>query len=214
VALKPESVTFEQAASVAVAGSTALQGLRDQGKLRSGQRVLINGASGGVGTFAVQIARSFKAHVTGVCSTANLDLVRSLGAEEVIDYTRQDFTRMTARYDLILDNVSNHSAAACRRLLNSDGVCVIVGAPKGFGPMLRFLLTSVVAAMVLTRFGSRRLAAFIARIDEDDLKALAELMSSGSVTPVIDRRYALSEAREAMRYAEEGHARGKVVLTP
>jgi NADPH:quinone reductase-like Zn-dependent oxidoreductase len=205
-------VSFEQAAAVAVAGSTALQGLRDHGKLRAGRKVLINGASGGVGTFAVQIARSFNARVTAVCSGANLDLVRSLGADEAIDYARQDFTRMGARYDLILDNVGNHSAVACRRLLNPGGACVIVGAPKGFGPMTRFLLTSVVAAMVLTRFGSRRLAAFIARIDADDLKVLAEMMSSGRMTPVIDRRYALSDAREAMRYAEEGHARGKVVL--
>lgn len=213
LALKPDTVTFEQAASVTVAAVTALQGLRDKGKLQPGQRVLINGSSGGVGTFAVQIARSFGAHVTGVCSARNVEMVRSLGADQVIDYTREDFTRMSARYDLILDSVGNHSAATLRRLLTTNGICVIVGGPKGPWPMMRFLTTSVLGAVVLSRFVSQTLLSFIARVDPEVLDSLGALMKAGSVVPVVDRTYKLSEIRDAMRYAEEGHTRGKVVLT-
>ncbi len=212
LALKPENVTFEQAASVAVAGVTAPQALRDKAKLQARQKVLINGASGGVGTFAVQIAKSMGAHVTSVCSGRNVELARSLGADGIIDYTRDDVTRVSARYDLILDNVGNHSAATWRRLLTPRGVCVIIGGPKGFRPMVRFLMTSVLGAMVLSRVVSQTLLVFVARVDREALDSLGALMKAGSVLPVIDRVYKMSEARDAMRYAEEGHARGKVVL--
>ena len=213
LALKPDNITFEQAASAVVAGVTALQALRDKGKLLPDQKVLINGASGGVGTFAIQIARSMGAHVTGVCSGRNLELVRSLGADQVIDYTREDFTRMGARYDLILDGVGSHSAATLRRLLTSKGTCVMIGGPKGFRPMLRFLMTSVLGAIILSRMVSQTLLVFVARVDPEVLDSLGALMKAGRVVPVIDRVYALSEVRDAMRYAEEGHVRGKVVLT-
>jgi NADPH:quinone reductase-like Zn-dependent oxidoreductase len=210
---KPDNVTFEQAASVAVAGVTALQGLRDKGRIQPGHKVLINGGSGGVGTFAVQIARSFGAEVTGVCSTRNLELVRSLGADRVIDYTREDFTRGEKRYDLILDNVGNHSAAAYRACLTANGICVFVGGPKGFRPLARFLITSVLEGFVLSRVVAQSFLMFIARVNQEDLATLGELMKARKVVPVVDRRYKLSEAREAMGYAEEGHAQGKVVLT-
>lgn len=213
VAPKPENVTFEQAASVAVAGLTALQGLRDKGTLQPGQKVLINGASGGVGTFAVQIARSFDAHITGVCSTRNLEFVRALGADHVIDYTKENFIHSGRRYDLILDNVGNHSAASYRGVLTANGICVMAGAPKGFWPVVWFLITSGLGGLVLSRMVGKRFLMFIARVEQQDLAALGELMQAGKVVPVVDRRYKLSEAREAMRYAEEGHARGKVVLT-
>ncbi len=206
--MKPDNVTFEQAASVPVAAFTALQGLRDKGQIQPGQKVLINGAAGGVGTFAVQIAKSFGADVTGVCSTRNVDMVRSIGADRVIDYTREDFTKGTQRYDLILDCVSNHSLSACRRVLNPNGKFVIVGASK-----VRILLTRALKALVLSRFVSQNFVMFIARLRKEDLTIMRELMEDGKVTPVIDRRYRLSEASEAIRYLEEGHARGKVVIT-
>ncbi len=206
--LKPAKVTFEQAASVPVAAFTALQGLRDKGQIQAGQKVLINGAAGGVGTFAVQIAKSFGADVTGVCSTRNLDMVRSIGADRVIDYTREDFTKGAPRYDLILDCVSNHSLVACRRVLNPNGICVIVGAHK-----LRILLTRALGALVLSRFVSQNFVIFIARRSKEDLTIMRELMEAGKVTPVIDRCYTLSEVPAAIRYLEEGHARGKVVIT-
>lgn len=210
--LKPDNVTFEEAASAPVAGLTALQGLRDKGQLQPGQRVLINGAAGGVGTFAVQIAKSFGANVTGVCSTGNVDMVRSVGADRVVDYTQQDFTKGAERYDLILDCVGNHSFSAYRRILNPRGVLVGVGAPAD-APLLG-LLAGLIGALVLSQFVSQKLAVFIARVGQKDLTALGELMATGKVKPVIDRRYRLSEAPAAFRYMEAGHARGKVIVTP
>ena len=209
LALKPSNVTFEQAASVPVAGLTALQGLRDKGRVREGQTVLVNGAAGGVGTFAVQIAKSYGADVTGVCSTRNVELVRDIGADRVIDYTREDFTKGSPRYDLILDCVGNHPPSAQRLVLNPGGVCVIAGGKGG-----RAILTNILQAPVLSLFGGRRFVIFMARIRAEDLDAMRNLMEAGKVTPVIDRRYGLCEAAEALRYLEEGHARGKVVVIP
>lgn len=208
--MKPEKLTFEQAASVPVAGLTALQGLRDKGGIQPGKKVLINGAAGGVGTFAVQIARSLGAEVTGVTSTRNVDMVRSLGASRIIDYTHEDFSEGDQRYDLILDNVGNHSLPALRRVLNPGGVCVIAGAPKKFS---RFALTHMLAAPVLSRFVSQKFVFFMAKMNKEDLSAVCELMMAGKVTPVIDRCYQLNEAAEALRYLEQGHARAKVIIT-
>jgi len=210
LAMKPDSLTFEQAASVPVAALTALQGLRDKGKIQPGQKVLINGAAGGVGTFAVQIAKSFGAHVTGVCSTGNVEMVRSLGADRVFDYTREDFTESGQRFDLILDNVGNHSLSACKRVLNPKGVCVIAGAPK---EAAGFFLTRAIATPVLSRFGSQKFVMFIAKVNKEDLTALHNLAKARKVTPVIDRCFKLNEVSEAIRYLEAGHARGKVVIT-
>jgi NADPH:quinone reductase-like Zn-dependent oxidoreductase len=214
VALKPASVTFEQAASVPIAGITALQGLRDKGKVQPGQKILINGASGGVGTFAVQIAKSLGADVTGVCSTRNVDLVRSLGADQVIDYTKEDFTKSEQHYDAILDNVANHSLSECRRVLNPNGKYVLIGGggvneSRWLGPGL----THALKAMVLSRFVSQKMGMMLAELNQKDLAVLGDLMQSGKVKPVIDRKYKLSEIPEAIRYLEEGHARGKVVIT-
>lgn len=210
LAAKADSITFEQAASVPVAALTALQGLRDKGHIRPGQKVLINGAAGGVGTFAVQIAKSFGAEVTGVCSTRNVEMVRSFGADHVIDYTKEDFTKSGQSYDLILDNVGNHSLSECRRVLNPKGICVIAGAPK---KAAGFFLSRALGAPVLSWFVSQKFVMFIAKINRADLAAMNELITAGKVTPVIDRRYKLSEVPEALRYLEEGHARGKVVVT-
>ncbi len=208
--VKPANLTFEQAAAVPVAAITALQGLRDKGKLQPGQKVLINGASGGVGTFAVQIAKSFGADVTGVCSTRNVEMVRAIGADRVIDYTREDFTRSGQRYDLILDNVGNHSLLECRRALNPKGRYIMVGGPAGrwIDPLPRAL-----DALVLSRFVSQDMGMFLAELNKKDLTVLRDLMQAGKVTPVIDRRYTLSDVPAAIRYLEEGHARGKVVIT-
>ena len=208
--VKPDNVTFEQAASVPIAAFTALQGLRDKGKIQPGQKVLVNGAAGGVGTFAVQIAKSFGADVTGVCSTRNVDMVRSIGADRVIDYTREDFTKSTQRYDLIYDTVGNHSLSARRRVLNPKGICVMAGGPSGRWKMG---LAQGIKAMVWSRFGSRKLVGMLARSSQDDLIIMRDLMQAGRVTPVIDRRYGLNEVADAIRYLEEGHARGKVVIT-
>jgi len=208
LAVKPENVTFEQAASVPVAGLSALQGLRDKGHLQAGQKVLVNGAAGGVGTFAVQIAKAWGAEVTGVCSTKNVELVRSLGANRVIDYTQQDFTKDGERYDVILDCVGNRSLADCKRALNPGGVCVMVGAPKDLG---MFLIRAVTAPL-LAWFGSRKFTTFMAKARTEDLRVLGELMASGKVRPVIERSYELSEAAEAIRHSEQGHARGKVMI--
>jgi NADPH:quinone reductase-like Zn-dependent oxidoreductase len=208
--LKPKNVTFEQAAAVPVAALTALQSLRDKGRIQPGQKVLINGAAGGVGTFAVQIARSFGAHVTGVCSSRNVDMVRSIGADQVIDYTREDFTRSGRRYDLFLDCLGNHSLFACRRVLNPRGVYIVIGGPGGrwLGP-----LTRLFKALVLSWFVSQNLVPFITKANNKDLAILHELIEAGKVTPVIDKRYGLAEVSEAIRYLEQGHARGKVVIT-
>src|SRR6266852_4944792 len=208
--MKPNKVTFEQAASIPVAGLTALQGLRDKGKIQPGQKVLINGASGGVGTFAVQIAKSFGADVTGVCSTRNVDMVRSIGADQVIDYTQEDFTKSGQRYDLIFDLVANHSVLACRRVLNPKGIYIMAGALSG---RLIGFLAFPIKALVLSRFVSQKFVVFIARSSKEDLTIMGELIATGKVTPVIDKRYRLSEVPEAIRYLEEGHARGKVVIT-
>jgi NADPH:quinone reductase-like Zn-dependent oxidoreductase len=210
VVAKPANVTFEQAATVAVAGYTALQGLRDHGKIQRGHHVLVNGASGGVGTFAVQIAKSFGAHVTGVCSTGNLDLVRSLGADHVIDYTREDFTKQSDRYDIVLDCHATRPLLACGGILADTGSYIIVGAPGGglIGP-----LSLAVKAVALSPFVRRRLTMMTAKPNRDDLAFLAELLNTGAVTPVIDRGYRLDQVPDAIRYLEQGHARGKVVIT-
>jgi len=209
---KPANVTFDQAASAPVAALTALQGLRDKGRIRQGQKVLINGAAGGVGTFAVQMAKSFAANVTGVCSTTNLDMVRSIGADCVIDYTKEDFTRSGQRYDLVLDCVGNHSLSACRRVLNPKGILVMVGAPDE-SPVYR-LLARLLGALLLSRFVSQKMVFFIAKVNQEDLTILGELMATGRVTPVIDKHYRLSELPEAFRYAAEGHSRGKLIVIP
>lgn len=208
---KPVGLTLEQAATIPIAGCTALQALRDKGQMQPGQRVLINGAAGGVGTFAVQIAKAYGAHVTGVCSTRNVDLVRSLGADQVVDYTQEDFTQGGQRYDLIVDNVGNRALRHLRRALTPKGTLVLVGAKRDgwlLGPLrlpLRLLLVA--------RFVGQRLSFFIAKLLNTDLVILKELIEAGKVTPVIDRTYPLSETAEAIRYAEAGHARGKVVIT-
>jgi NADPH:quinone reductase-like Zn-dependent oxidoreductase len=213
VTLKPANITFEQAACVNIAGLTALQAVRDKGKVQPGQKVLINGASGGVGTFAVQIAKSFGADVTGVCSTRNLDMVRSLGADHVIDYTKEDFAKGAERYDVILDNVPNHSLSECRRILNPNGKYVMIGGGgpndnRWIGPFGRVIQTMVVAPFV-----SQKMGMMMAELKQSDLAILGDMMQSGKVKPVIDRTYKLSEVPAAIAYLEEGHARGKVVIT-
>jgi NADPH:quinone reductase-like Zn-dependent oxidoreductase len=213
VVLKPANLTFEQVASVPIAALTALQGLRDYGKIQPGQKVLINGASGGVGTFAVQLAKNFGADVTGVCSTRNVALVRSLGANRVVDYTKEDFTQGEQRYDLILDNVGNHSLSAISRVMNPKGTYVLVGGggindTQWTGPLVR-----VIKALLLSPFVSQDMGMMMAEINKKDLTILSDLMQAGKVTPVIDKRYKLSEVPEAIRYLEGGHARGKVVIT-
>lgn len=213
IALKPANMTFEQVAGVPVAGLTALQGLRDHGKVQRGQKVLINGASGGVGTFAVQIAKALGAEVTGVCSTRNVDLVRSLGADHVIDYTKEDFTKGEQRYDVILDNVGTQPLSGFRRVLTENGICVIIGGGgpndgKWVGPMSR-----PIKAKLMSPFIKQKIGMMMAEGKPEDLKFLADLMQSGKVTPVIDRTYPLSEIREAVRYVETGRARGKVIIT-
>jgi NADPH:quinone reductase-like Zn-dependent oxidoreductase len=213
LALKPASITFEQAGSVQIAGLTALQALRDKGKVQPGQKILINGASGGVGTFAVQIAKSFGAHVTGVCSTRNVDLVRSLGADHVIDYTKEDFAKGAERYDVILDNVPNHSLSECRRVLTPNGKYVMIGGGGPNDQGLIGVMLRPIKAMLLSPFVSQQMGMMMAKLDKKDLTVLADLMQAGKVTPVIDRRYKLSEVPAAIRYLEEGHARGKVVIT-
>ena len=214
VALKPANITFEQAASVPIAGITALQGVRDKGKVQAGQKVLVNGASGGVGTFAVQIAKSYGGDVTGVCSTKNLDMVRSLGADHVIDYTKEDFTKGDQRYDVILDNVANHSLSECRRVLNPDGKYVLLGGGGvNEGRWVWPGLTHALKAMFLSKFVSQKMGMMLAELNHDDLAYLAGLMQSGKVTPVIDRTYKLSDLADAIRYLEQGHARGKVVIS-
>ena len=211
LAMKPDNVTFEQAASVNVAGLTALQGLRDHGKIQPGSKVLVNGAAGGVGTFAVQIAKTFGADVTGVCSTRNVEMVRSIGADEVIDYTQHSFPGSSQRYDLILDCVGNHSFSECRRVLNPDGRVVMVGAPHDVSVI--GLLAPMIKTILLSALVSQKAIMFIAKASQNDLILLGQLIATGKLKPVIDRRYSLSEARDALRYLEEGHARGKVIIT-
>jgi len=214
VVLKPANMTFEQAASVPVAAITALQGLRDKGKIRAGQKVLINGASGGVGTFAVQIAKAFGTDVTGVCSTRNVDLVKSIGADHVIDYTREDFTKTNQRYDLIYDLVGNHSFSERQRLLNPNGICVMAGVGgAGWHDDFAARLLGELNGYIRSRFVSQKFIAYIAQFNKKDMMVLADLMQSGKVRPVIDRTYKLNETADALRYLEQGHARGKVVIT-
>jgi len=211
IALKPGNLPFEQAASVPIAALTALQALRDKGQIRAGQKVLINGASGGVGTFAVQIAKAFGADVTGVCSTHNVELVRSIGADHVVDYTREDFTTGAQHYDLIVDNVGTHSMLEYKRVLNPNGTLVMIGSTtpgNWFG-----WLADPIEALVLSPFVSQKFRMILTDLNKDDLATLGTLMQSGKVTPVIDRGYKLSETPAALRYLEAGHARGKVVLT-
>jgi NADPH:quinone reductase-like Zn-dependent oxidoreductase len=208
--LKPGNVTFEQAACAPIAALTALQGLRDKGHVGPGQRVLINGAAGGVGTFAVQIAKSFGAEVTGVCSSRNVDLVRSIGADHTIDYTREDFTKSVQHYDLIFDCVGNHSFAECRRVLTSTGICVMAGQMTGRGML--GILAQLMAGLLVGLFVSQKMTMFLARPKGVDLAIVRDLMKDGKITPVIDRRYGLGEVAEAIRYLEGKHARGKVVI--
>ena len=208
---KPANVSFEEAAAVPVAAITALQALRDKGRLQPGQRVLLNGASGGVGTFAIQIAKALGAEVTGVCSTGKVELVRSLGADHVIDYTREDFTRSDDRYDLLLDVAGGRTWSELRRVLEPHATAVIVGAPKGnrvLGP-----LPHLARMRLASLRGSQTAVFFIAKTNRADLEVLLELLETGEVKPVVDRRYELSETADAFRYLGDGHARGKIVVT-
>jgi NADPH:quinone reductase-like Zn-dependent oxidoreductase len=212
VTAKPANITFEEAAAVPIAALTALQGLRDKGQIQAGHQVLINGASGGVGTFAVQIAKSFGAKVTAVCSPHNVETARSLGADEVIDYTRDDFTRNGGRYDLILDVAGNRSWSECKRVLNEDATLVLVGGPKTnhwIGP-----LGKAFGRRAASLVGSRKvIAPFFAKLTKEDLEVMAELLETGRVTPVIEKRYELDRVPEALAYLGQGHARGKLVVT-
>ena len=211
VVIKPDNVTLEQAASVPVAAYTALQGLRDKGHIQPGQKVLINGAAGGVGTFAVQIAKSFGANVTGVCSTRNVDMVRSIGADHVIDYTQEDFTKSGRHYDLIFDLIANHSLSSYKRVLNPKGICVTAGGSAG-----RWMIGAIarsITALLWSPFVSQKFVGCLAKARKEDLTIVHDLMKSGDVVPVIDKRYSLSEVSEAIRYLEECHARGKVLIT-
>jgi NADPH:quinone reductase-like Zn-dependent oxidoreductase len=208
---KPANLTFEQAAAVPLAALTALQGLRDAGQVQPEQKVLIIGASGGVGTFAVQIAKWLGADVTGVCSTRNVEMVRSLGADHVIDYTQEDFTQSGQKYDLIFQLAGTRSPSDCRRALTPKGTLVLSSGEsdgRWIGPVDR-----IIKAVALSPFVSQKLGSFLAKPNEEDLQFLKELIEAGKVKPVIGRRYPLSEAPEAIRYLEEGHARGKVVIT-
>ena len=211
LARKPANLSFEEAAAVPIAAITALQALRDHGQVQPGQKVLINGASGGVGTFAVQIAKSFGAEVTGVCRTRNVDMVRSLGADHVVDYTQEDFTRRGERHDLMLDICGSRSFSEFRRVLTPEATVVVVGAPmsnRGLGP-----LSHVIGTRLTSLGRSQPVKFFIAKVRKEDLVFLQELLEAGKVAPVIDRRYELSEVPDALRYLGEGHARGKVVIT-
>lgn len=204
---KPASISFEAAAASPVAGFTALQGLRDKGQIQPGQKVLISGASGGVGTFAVQIAKSFGTEVTGVCSTRNLEMVRSIGADHVIDYTQEDFTK-NGQYDLVYDAVGNRSLSDLRRALSPQGVCVIAGFTS-----LPRLFEHMVLGPLVSKTGGKKVGSMGAKPNKRDLVAIKELLEAGKVVPVIDRCYPLGETAEAIRYLEKGHARGKVVIT-
>ena len=213
--MKPANVPFEQAASLPIAGLTALQGLRE-GKIQPGQKVLINGATGGVGTFAVQIAKSFGAEVTAVCSTRNVDLVRSIGADHVIDYTKEDFTKSDQRYDVIFDNVCNHSFFERRRVLTAKGICVLAGmggAGVKEGQAIGRIASNLFTARGLSSFTDQKFAQYMTKMSKDDLIMLGDLVQTGKLKPVIERTYKLTDAPEALRYLNEGHARGKIVIT-
>jgi NADPH:quinone reductase-like Zn-dependent oxidoreductase len=210
IVTKPPNASFEEAASVPVAGLTALQGIRDKGQLREGEKVLITGASGGVGTFAVQIAKAFGGEVTAVCSTRNVDLARSLGADRVMDYSREDFTRNGERYDLQVNVNGNTPWSACKRVLTPNARFVLIGAPRGtrlLGP-----LSHVIRLKLGSLWGDRKVTFFIAQVNKADMQTLRELLETGKMKPVIDRRYDLSEIADAFRYIGEGHAQGKIVV--
>ncbi len=213
VALKPANITFEQAGAVKHAGLTALQGLRT-GKIHAGQKVLINGASGGVGTFALQLAKAFDTEVTAVCSARNVEMARTLGADHVIDYTKEDFTKREERYDLLFDNVNNHSMTERRRILNPNGICVLAGigsagkTQEQLGRIVRGL-----GAGLWSRFTDHKFAQYTTRMDQADLKFLSDLMAEGKVKPFVEKTYSMRETADALRYFEEGHARGKIVIT-
>jgi NADPH:quinone reductase-like Zn-dependent oxidoreductase len=209
LALKPANLSFEQAAAVSVAALTALQGLRDKGRIQSGHKVLVDGASGGVGTFAIQIAKSFGAEVTAVCSTRNLQTARSIGADHVIDYTRENFTRNGLRYDLIMAANAYHTIFDYRRALSRGGICVKSGGRASLPHMLLDMLLE----RLLSPLGHKKTCGFIAKLNKKDLVLLKDLLEAGTVVPVIDRHYPLNHTAEAIRYLEEGHARGKVVIT-
>lgn len=207
--LKPANISFEEASTVFVAGITALQALRDKRQIKSGQKVLIVGASGGVGTFTVQLAKYFGAEVTGVCSTRNLELVRSIGADKVIDYIKEDFTNASQKYDLIIDNIANRSAVNLKRALSPNGICVIVG----FSSLSRMFQQMFLGPLISMAGNKKIVGLGTAKPNKKDLLFLKELLEAGKIKPVIDRRYSLSEVPEAIRYLEKGHARGKVVIT-
>ena len=209
--MKPLDVSFEQAAAVPVAGLTALQGLRNKGQIQPGQKVLINGAAGGVGTFAIQIAKSFGAEVTGVCSTRNVEMVRSIGADKVIDYTQEDFTSNGQHYDVIFDLVANHSFSERRRALDPRGIYIGAGI-LGRSESIIGLLTYQITESVLAIFATQKFVSFMTKLNQQDLTAIGALIEEGKVTPVIDRRYRPSEANEALRHVAEHHARGKVII--
>ena len=212
VALKPANVTFEQAGAVAHAGLTALQGLR-AGKIRAGQKVLINGASGGVGTFALEIAKAFDTEVTAVCSTRNVEMARTLGADHVIDYTKEDFTKGEERYDLIFDNVNNHSMAERRRILTHDGICVFAGVGGAGAEGLMGRIARSLAGSLWSRLTDQKFAYYITTPNEPDLKFLRDLIAQGKVKPFVEKTYPMVETANALRYFEQGHARGKIVIT-
>jgi NADPH:quinone reductase-like Zn-dependent oxidoreductase len=213
IVMKPSNITSEQAGSVGIAGITALQGLRDKGHIQAGQKVLINGASGGVGTFAVQIAKAFGAEVTVVCSTRNIDLVKSIGADRVIDYTKEDFTKTDQRYDMIYDLVGNHGFSERRKTLTPNGICVLAGiGGAGLHPETMGRIVGNFWNAFLSNFSKQKFVFYIARLTKDDFGVMRELMQSGTVTPVIDRTYNMEQTADAVRYLEEGHARGKVVI--
>ena len=211
LAMKPEKITFEQAAAAGVAGLTALQGLRDYGHIQAGHKVLVNGAAGGVGTFAVQIGKAFGAEITAVCSARNVELVRSLGADHVVDYTQQDFTRLGKKYDVILDCISNHSLSEYRRVLSANGVLVMAGDRTGRGVL--GIVGRLLEALALSKTTSQTFVTFLAKPKQQDLATLRDLMKDGKVRPVLDQHYSLSQVRQAIRYLEQKHARGKVVIT-
>ena len=213
IVMKPSNITFEQAGSVGVAGITALQGLRDKGRIQAGQKVLINGASGGVGTFAIQIAKAFGAEVTAVCSTRNVDLVKSIGADHVIDYSKQDFTKTDQRYDMIYDLVGNHGFSERRNILKPNGICVLAGiGGAGAHPETMERIVGNFWNAFRSNFSKEKFVFYIAKLTRGDFGVLRDLMQSGKVSPVIDRTYKLEQTADAVRYMEEGHARGKVVV--
>ena len=214
IALKPANMSFEQAGAVGVAGLTALQGLRNAGKIHAGQKILINGASGGVGTFALQIAKAFGTEVTAVCSTRNVEMARSLGADHVIDYTKEDFTRSDQRYDVLFDNVANRSFSERRRILKPDGICVLAGIGS-MGAIDDSLsrVAGTFTASLRSRFVDQKFERYTTTFNKADLAFLRDLMAEGKVKPVVEKTYPVSETAEAVRYLQQGHVRGKIVIT-